>query len=130
MRITIKDKVAEQYSQLGDDLQKIYDYGLAEASKNYAFYVKIGYLTGNPMGKRTGELFKSVKFTRTKNRPNLSYTVKPGVGVKGHLNYLNRYIGTEKEFMEPSFKEWKNRKLINQILEANFEKIAKSKGLM
>ncbi len=130
MRITIKDTVADEYERLGKDLQNIYDYGLAEASKNYALFVKLGYLTGNPMGKRTGELYKSLKFVRTKNKPELSYTILPGIGVKGHLNYLNRYIGTEKEFMNPSFKAWKDRKTINQILESNFERIAKKKGLL
>ena len=130
MRITIKDTVAEDYEKLGEDLFKVYDYGLAEASKNYALFVKIGYLTGSAMKKRTGELYKSVKFQRTKNKPQLSYTISPGVGIRGHLNYLNRYIGTSKEFMEPSFSEWKNRRMINQILEANFEKVAKKKGMM
>lgn len=130
MRIVIKDKITDDYEKLGKDLQSIYDYGLAEASKNYALFVKIGYLTGNPMKRRTGELFKSVKFIRTKGKPELSYTVVPGVGIRGHLNYLNRYVGTDKEFMKPSFKSWKNRKVIDQILENNFNKIAKSKGLM
>lgn len=130
MRITIKDTVAVEYEKLGKDLKEIYDYGLAEASKNYALFVKIGYLTGNPMAKKTGELYKSLKFVRTKGQPDLSYTIMPGVGVKGNLNYLNRYIKTEKEFMAPSFKAWKDRKTINQILETNFEKIAKQKGLM
>ncbi|MFZ7132252.1 MAG: hypothetical protein ACOWWR_07835, partial [Eubacteriales bacterium] len=129
-RITIKDTVAVDYEKLGDDLKNIYDYGLAEAAKNYALFVKIGYLTGNPMAKQTGELFKSVKFLRTTNQPDLSYTVMPGVNIRGHLNYLNRYVKTEKEFMAPSFKAWKDRKTINQILESNFEKIAKQKGLL
>lgn len=130
MRITIKDDIAEKYEVLGDDLKKIYDYGLAEATKDFAETTKVNYLKGQAMKKVTGELYDSVKFLRTKNRPELSYTATAGVGVKGHLNYLNKYVGTSKEFIQPSFKAWKNRKAINKILEANFDKIAKAKGLM
>lgn len=129
MRLVIKDDITLDYEMLNDDLKRIYDYGLAEASKNYATYVKLGYLTGNPMGLRTGQLFESVKFLRTKGRPELSYTVMAGVGIKGNLNYLNRYVGTEKEFMRPSFQKWKSEKEALKIIEANFQQEAKKRGL-
>lgn len=130
MRLVIHDDIAEKYEALGEDLQKIYDYGIAEAAKDYTKYVKEGYLSGNPMRKITGQLFGSVKFVRTKNIKSLSYTVLPGVGVKGNLNYLNRFIGTDKEFMAPSFKRWKDTKRIEALLQSNFEKEAKARGLM
>lgn len=129
MRIVIHDDITKDFEALGDDLKNIYEYGLAEASKNYATFVKSGYLTGQSMAKRTGTLFESVKFLRTKGRPELSYSVMPGVGVKGHLNYLTRYIGTEKEFMKPSFERWKSKKEAIRIIEDNFQKVAKERGL-
>lgn len=130
MRIVIKDNIAERYEKLGEDLKKIYDYGLAEAAKDYSLFVKDGYLSGNPLKKRTGKTYDSVKFVRTKNVPLLSYTVMVGVGIRGRLNYLHRWIGTDKEFMSPSFEAWKARRSFDKVLEANFEKIAKKKGLM
>lgn len=130
MRITIKDNIAERYEKLGKDLKSIYDYGLAEAAKEYSLFVKNGYLSGTPLKKRTGKTYDSLKFVRTKGRPQLSYTITVGVGIRGNLNYLYRYVGTEYEFMAPSWSAWKSRKRINAILEANFEKVAKKKGLM
>lgn len=128
MRIVISGDALKSYNKLNEDFDKIFDYGLAEASHDYSEYVKIKYLSGKKMNIKTGELYKSVKFLKDKTQ-TLSYIVMPGVGVNGHLNYLNRYIGTNHEFMNVSFKSWKAQKRAFKIIEANFDKVAKNKGL-
>jgi hypothetical protein len=128
MKLVMSGTAFEDYKKLNEDFDKIFDYGLGEASLDYAEYIKKKYLSGQKMNIQSGELYKSVKFLKDKEQTH-SYVVMAGVGVNGHLNYLNRYIGTKHEFMKPSFTSWKNQKRAFKIIEANFNKVANNKGL-
>jgi hypothetical protein len=129
MKFVIDGSAFEDYKKLNNDFDKIFDYGLYRASEDYADYIKKKYLSGQKMNIQTGELYKSVKFLKDKQETH-SFVVMAGVGVKGHLNYLNRYTGTKHEFMSPSFNDWKSQKRAFKIIEANFNKVSKNKGLM
>ncbi len=130
MKIIITEDIVEKYKGLTKDFESIFDYGLALSSLDYAEFIKENYLLGQKMDKKTGELFDSVKFIKNKNFKSQSYVVLAGVGISGHLNYLNRYIGTQHEFMSPSFKRWQSENRAIKIIEDNFEKVAHNKGII
>ena len=128
MKIVITGDAFKDYQGLEKDFDKIFDYGLYKSAEDYATYVKEKYLSGQAMNYRTGELYKSVKYLKDSEMTH-SYVVMAGVGIAGHLNYLNRYVGTNKEFIKPAFKDWQSQKRAFNIMESNFDKIAKNKGL-
>lgn len=128
MKMVLSGTAYDDYKELEEDFDKIFNYGLYKSAEDYATYVKNNYLTGQAMKNRTGELYKSVKYLKDNKMTN-SYIVMAGVGVTGHLNYLNRYVGTKKEFIKPAFKDWESQKRAFNIIEANFNKVARNKGL-
>lgn len=128
MKVVVSGTAYEDFKELEEDFDKIFNYGLFKSAEDYATYVKNRYLSGQAMKYRTGELYKSVKYLKDSKSTN-SYIVMAGVGVTGHLNYLNRYVGTDKEFIRPAFENWESQKRAFKIVEANFNKVAKFKGL-
>lgn len=74
-------------------------------SKEYAEYLKGGYLSGQVLGKISGETFDSTKFFKMKNG---IFGVRPGSGVTGRLNYLHRFERGDRPFMKPSFASFKS----------------------
>lgn len=69
-------------------------------------YIKRGYLIGQALSKRSGLTYGSVKQFYAKREK--AWYLRPGVGVRGSLNYLAKWIGTDKEFMKPGFDAYLN----------------------
>ena len=68
----------------------------------------------NYMRTITGQTVNSINTWTPKTRRRGSeldttqWYVRPGVGIRGRLNYLAKWIGTEKEFMRPMYNSWVN----------------------
>ena len=90
---------------------------LGDEAHNLERVIKSDYLSGQALKKVTGQTYNSVQafFFR-----NSVWRVRPGVGVRGNLNYLARWTGTEHEFMQPAFDRVKNQ--IKSILENKIQK--------
>lgn len=78
---------------------------LGDEAHNLERVIKGNYLSGQALNKITGKTYDSVQafFFR-----NTIWRVRPGVGVRGNLNYLARWTGTEHEFMRPAFDSVKD----------------------
>jgi hypothetical protein len=68
-------------------------------SADYAKYVRLHYLSGQVLGVRTGETRESTKFFKEDTGV---FGVRPGVGIRGRLNYLMKYERGSRPFMKPS----------------------------
>lgn len=105
-------------------------YGERKSADEFAVYVKDTKLSGNPVHNRTGELFRSVgASTPTRGKYKNKHIVRPGVGISGCLNYLNRWVGTPLEFMAPAAREFsasgKIQRNVSENIENMLEKAAK-----
>ncbi len=67
-------------------------------------YIKRYYLSGQALDVRSGLTRRSIKQFYDKREK--AWYLRPGVGVRGSLNYLAKWIGTDKEFMVPGFKSF------------------------
>ena len=126
MKIIIQDTLSKKLLSFNKRLPNIYNYILAEIAKDFSNYTRVNYLQGQKMKKRTGLTFNSVKFFKEKE---LKMGVRPGVGVKGNLNYLNKFIGTKYEFFKPSVNAYRKSGIPERIAEDIIRNIIKKKGL-
>ena len=113
MRLIIDDQITEPLKEYTESLGPTFNYITAEVSKRLANFTKVNYLMGQKLNRKTGETFQSVKFFKLKN---FVMGVKPGVGVRGSLNYLNKWIGTDKEFMAPALKQFEDSRRAEKIM--------------
>jgi len=73
-------------------------------AEKYAGYVRQRYLTGQVLTPRTGETWWSTRFFKIGTG---AFGVRPGVGVRGRLNYLLRFERGDRPFMKPSFEAFR-----------------------
>lgn len=71
-------------------------------------HIKRSFLSGQNLSARSGVTRGSVKQFYDKREK--AWYLRPGVGVRGSLNYLAKWIGTDKEFMKPGFDAYLNSK--------------------
>lgn len=90
-----------------------------EEAEDFAKYVQDAWLRGRAMERITGETADSVQ-PWTKNNV---IKVRPGVRVPGSLNYLGRFVGTEKEFMRPAWAEFSRGRRVQKAVDKNIEKM-------
>ena len=90
------------------------NYTLNHDSNEFAEFVKMFWISGQAINRVTDETFNSLKpYVPTRRKRKLEtdgvyYSVRPGVGVKGNLNFHGRwakpaYQQFGHEFMRPSF---------------------------
>ncbi len=113
-----------------DRLNAWVQYGESKSADEFADYVKSAKLSGNPMHIRTRELHDSVgsaRLKRGKYRGKL--VIRPGVGINGCLNYLNKWVGTNLEFMAPAAREFSQsgriKRNVNDNISRMLDKVAK-----
>lgn len=99
-------------------------FALSEEANEYAEYVKLSYLSENPVKRRTGELYYSVRAWTSKKARNgiRGLYVRPGVGIQGSLNYLAKWVGTPLEFMRPALAEFNAGDRIARAVKTNVDK--------
>ena len=74
---------------------------------------------------RTGETVNSIntwipKRNRRAKKPE--WYIRPGVKIPGMLNYLFKWVGTSRDFMNGSFEAWKQKSNIAEYVEYKVEK--------
>ncbi len=80
---------------------------LGDKTAEFIPFVQDGYLHGQAMRWVTGKTAGSVKmWSGRKRKKEDAWYVRPGVGIRGSLNYLYRWIGTPHEFMAPGFERF------------------------
>ena len=83
-----------------------------DIAREGADYIKDRYLRGRALDRITGTTAGSVK--QFYDKKEKSWYIRPGVGIRGSLNYLARWTGTRREFMQTGF----NRFLASRNVEA------------
>lgn len=86
-------------------LPNVSNFIAAEVSEEYAEFVRTGYLSGQRLAVRTGETRSSLKFFKTYKAG--VFGVRPGVGIRGRLNYLARFERGGRAFMGPSYRAFR-----------------------
>lgn len=133
--------VTSNASEVADHLENVSQrrlnawvyYALNDEAWDFARHVRDQWLNGRAMNRRTGETADSVlpwSPVRRKSQMSLSQRVgsvyvRPGVGIQGSLNYLNRYVGTSREFMIPAFQRWQANGRITKAVDDNIDKMLK-----
>lgn len=108
-------------TRLRKALPKTANYIAAAIGEKYAQFVRENYLSGQRLRSRRGITRASVKFF--KERRGI-FGVRPGVGVRGRLNYLLRFErGTSRAFMRPSWRAFKASKRHHRIARETIGKL-------
>lgn len=126
IRITIS-KTYEEIRKKKEALEEINQrrllawcrFAIREEAEDFVEYVRSSWLSGQAMQVRTGRTRDSVTPWTNKKGQIL---VRPGVGIPGTLNYLNRWIGTDKEFMYPAFRSFGTAR-IGRAIEKNVDRM-------
>ena len=91
------------------------NYTLNRSANDFAEYVRNYWISGNAINRVTGETFNSLMpFVPSRKRRKMKtdeiyYSVRPGVGITGNLNFHGRwakpaYQQFGHEFMRPAFR--------------------------
>lgn len=80
---------------------------LGEEGDAAARWIAMTYLHGKAMKKITGQTIGHFGVRWVKKYKG--YFLRPGYGVPGSQNYLERYVGTSHEFVKPGFDAYMSR---------------------
>ena len=117
-----------------EGLKAVAGESLALASFRFAEYVRLNKLSGQSLPKLTGETWDSTRsYLMTKKYgANPAYMVRPGVGIRGSLNYLygmargfavaksgeEYYYKKATPFITEAWKEWGGGRQVRTLSEA------------
>jgi hypothetical protein len=123
------------------DAYAIMGRALAGSSKDLAEYVRLHKLSGQSLEAPTGETRGSVKPHRMTKRYGIvpAYVVRPGVGIKGSLNYLagvargyavaksgkQFFYKRPRPFIAEAWKEWGGARKVRKNSEAVLDRYLK-----
>ena len=100
-------------------------WALGVESDEFVDFVRKNYLSGQSLDVVTGETRDHVgawmqkKFRGTRQSV---FVIRPGKGIKGLQNYLERWTGTRHEFMRPAFAAFGAESRMAQAVEENIGK--------
>ena len=107
MKIEVSGNAKENFQYTKDHLNKWLISAIGDKAHEYKSYVKGSfeqYLTN-----RTGETRDSIQAwipKRNLKTKKAEWYIRPGVRIKGMLNYLYKWVNTDKDFMGNSFEKW------------------------
>jgi len=104
LAINVKRYKIADFKAFGEDQAAIGNLISDAIAEAYAKFVRERYLSGQVLAIRTGATLGSVKFFKLKTGV---FGVRPGVGIRGSLNYLYRFERGARPFMGPSFRAFK-----------------------
>ena len=118
--------VSEEY------LPKWINYILNKDANEFAEYVRMFWISGQRINRVTGETFDSLMpFVPSRKRRKLKtddiyYSVRPGVGIDGNLNFHGRwakpaYQQFGHEFMRPAFASFTAGDRVQRDVQENIE---------
>lgn len=99
----IENTASEGIDGIQSSMPGIGNFIVNQISEDFAQFVRDNYLSGQVLGVRTGETRESTRFF--KSQPGV-FGVRPGVGVRGSLNYLNRFERGALPFMGPAYRAY------------------------
>ena len=120
-------KQKKRLKAVGDErLASWIRYAVGEDVDSFVDFVKSNYLSGQRMDVVTGETRDSVAgWLQNKlagKRNAMVFLIRPGVGIHGMLNYLERFVGTSREFMRPAWRAFGQEGRIARDVDDNLER--------
>lgn len=91
-------------------------------SDEFVSFVKASYLSGQKLNVVTGETRDHVGAwmqRKLRGRRQSVHVIRPGKGIPGLQNYLERWTGTKHEFMRPAFAAFGSEARIARAVEEN-----------
>ncbi len=83
----IKKRDKDFWDKFAKTQPNVANIAVADAAADYRDFLKSGYLSGQALGVVTGETRESVNIFQYRRRKG-QWAVRPGVGIRGSLNYL------------------------------------------
>ena len=115
MKIEVSGNAKENFQYTQNHLDKWLISAVGDKAHEYKSYA-VGsfeqYLTN-----RTGETRGSIQAwipKRNLKAKKAAWYIRPGVHIKGMLNYLFKWVGTDKDFMGGSFEQWSRNAQIDE----------------
>ena len=119
--------VSEKLEAIGEDrLTAWVRWSLGEESDTFVDFVQSNYLSGQSLNVITGETRSHVGAwmqRKLKGKKQSVFVIRPGKGIPGLQNYLERWTGTRHEFMRPAFTAFGAENRIARAVESNIEKM-------
>lgn len=132
--LSITDKgtieaTSEKLEAIGDKrLMAWIRWSIGDESDKFVSFVKRDYVSGQRLGVITGETRRHIGAWMQKKshgKKESVFVIRPGKGIKGLQNYLERWTGTKHEFMRPAFVAFGAEYQITKAVEANLDKMLK-----
>lgn len=103
-------------------------WSLGEESDEFVEFVKDNYLSGGSAVLKpiTGETRGHVAAwmqKKLKGKRKSVFVIRPGVGIDGMQNYLEKWVGTKYEFMRPAFEAFGAETRIADAVDKNISKM-------
>lgn len=122
---TIK-ATSEKLEAIGENrLMAWVKWALGAESDEFVDFVRKNYLSGQRLDVITGETRSHVGAWMQKKlmgKRQTTFVIRPGKGIDGLQNYLERWTGTKHEFMRPAFAAFGAENQIAQAVEENISK--------
>lgn len=125
-------KLAKSMNVSEEHLPVWINYTLNRDANEFAEYVKLFWISGQRLNRVTGETFDSLMpFVPSRKRRKLKtdeiyYSVRPGVGILGNLNFHGRwampaYQQFGHEFMRPAFASFTAGDKVERDVQKNID---------
>ena len=102
-------------------------WSLGDSSDSFIAHVRSNYLSGQRLAVVTGETRSHVGAWMQKrlgaDRHANIFVIRPGKGIPGMQNYLERWTGTRHEFMKPAFASFGGERQVARQVETNIERM-------
>lgn len=126
-------KLAKSMGVSSDYLPVWINYVLNHSANDFAEYVRTFWASGQAISRVTGETFNTImpfvpSRKRRKNKTDeIYYSVRPGVGVLGNLNFHGRwakpaYEQFGHEFMRPAFQAFTAGNKVEGAVQENVDR--------
>ena len=117
---------SEKLEAIGSDrLMAWVRWSLGDESDTFVDFVKANYLSGQRLDVVTGETREHVGAwmqRKLKGKRQSVFFIRPGKGIPGLQNYLERWTGTKHEFMRPAFAAFGAESKIARAVESNINR--------
>ncbi len=103
-------------------------WSLGEESDTFADFVRKNYLSGQRLDVITGETRDHVGAwmqKKLRGKRQSVFVIRPGKGINGLQNYLERWTGTRHEFMRPAFAAFGSEAKITKAVAENIDKMVR-----
>lgn len=101
-------------------------WAIGEQADEFVEFVQTRYLSGQKMKVRSGQTRDHIGAwlqKKVNGKKSFSFLIRPGVGIPGLQNYLERWTGTSREFMIPAWRDFGENARITRYVDMNLSKM-------